>query len=952
MTPGSATPETSREAVAALVSRFTAQLSTFKSAAYNETQVRREFIDPLFRALGWDIANAGGAPESLKDVVHEDSLRVSGTSRAPDYSFRIAGRRQFFVEAKRPSIAIATATSPAFQVRRYGWSANLLVSVLTDFEELAIYDCRIPPQPRDSAESGRLRIFGFPEYAEEWDEIYGLLSREAVAQGSLDRLAGSEPAGPRALPIDRAFLTSIENWRSVLAEDIAARNPSISAGELNFAVQTMIDRIVFLRICEARGIEEEGSLARVSRASSVHGRLQQLFRDADARYNSGLFHFASDPNRHERPDVLTPELTIGNEALRRIIGDLENSSYELSVVPAEILGKVYEQFLGQVITRTDTGAVTVTAKPEVRKAGGVYYTPSHISDYLVSKTLGKALTEHPIRARWRPPALRVLDPACGSGSFLLVAYQALLDWYLEAFLDQGPEKHKARLYQTAGGDWRLTSAERKQILTRHIFGVDIDAQAVETTKLSLLLKVLEHESAETIGQNLTLYKERALPDLGDNIKCGNALVGQDFMLGQVGMLDGTSDSGAANPFDWEQEFPDVFGSDAPGFDVVIGNPPYLSYSGRQAAEISPELRSYLTDKFQATGWLTAHGFFIEQAAAHLSKRYVGFIVPAQVGHLDGYRGVREAALLQKPLVEVRYWGEKVFEDAMTPALTFVLDSQHGSDGPTSLIGEDMLEDEVQVSPGAPWTVDRDNDLLERLAADAFFLSAEMVADPGVHTGNVSKKIILKEPCSPDCVPVLEGRRVGRYSCAPPAKWLDLGYVATGDEYFRIRPEPRYTDAHFVVRQTAAFPIVGPRRGASYFRNTLLALYDPADYDIRYIVGLLNSRLMRFAYQSMVQESGQKTFPQVKVGALRKLPLRRLDLALDDHRQTHDRIVFLVEGLLDTATARDSSRVPQEQERAARAFAALDEELDAAIFDLYGLSPDDVARVEKAVPRET
>ena len=144
--------------------------------------------------------------------------------------------------------------------------------------------------------------------------------------------------------------------------------------------------------------------------------------------------------------------------------------------------------------------------------------------------------------------LRVLDPACGSGSFLLGAYQYLLDWYRDGYIADDPQKWakgaKPRLVQVNAGDWRLTTAERKRILLDHIYGVDIDPQAVEVTKLSLLLKVLEGENEQTIGKQLSLFQERALPDLGHNIQCGNSLIGPDFYR-PAGQLPGP---GGAVPY--------------------------------------------------------------------------------------------------------------------------------------------------------------------------------------------------------------------------------------------------------------------------------------------------------------------------------------------------------------------------------------------------------------------
>ena len=239
-------------AIEALVRRFEEQRADYQASQYNETQVRREFLDPFFEALGWDIANRAGRPEAHKDVVHEDRVLVGGALRAPDYSFRLGGHRQFLLEAKKPSVNLHDAPSPAFQLRRYAWSAQLPVSILSDFEELAVYDCRQEPTLADDAATARLLYFTCSEYLSRWEEIEELFSREAVTAGSLEAYRQSLKVKRGTSEVDGSFLREIEGWRELLAKDLAERNPELTQRNLNFAVQQTIDRIVFLRIAEDR----------------------------------------------------------------------------------------------------------------------------------------------------------------------------------------------------------------------------------------------------------------------------------------------------------------------------------------------------------------------------------------------------------------------------------------------------------------------------------------------------------------------------------------------------------------------------------------------------------------------------------------------------------------------------------------------------------------------------
>jgi hypothetical protein len=561
-----------------LVERFDRNIEAYKQGHFSEAEIRLEYIDPFFKSLGWDVYNEKGYAAAYKEVVPEDAIKVGGATKAPDYSFRIGGIRKFFVEAKKPSVNLKDDISPAFQLRRYAWSAKLPLSILTDFEEFAVYDCQSKPARTDKASTSRVMYFIYQEYHDNWDEIAQIFSREAILKGSFDQYAESTRNKKGTAPVDTAFLKEIEIWREVLARNIALRNPNLTQRELNFSVQLTIDRIIFLRICEDRGIEPYGKLMALQNATEVYQRLLTLLHQADDRYNSGLFHFKPEKGRPKTSiDTLTPNLEIDDKVLKNILKNLyyPDSPYEFYVLPAEILGQVYEQFLGKVIRLTPSHRAKVEDKPEIKKAGGVYYTPTYIVDYIVKQTVGRLLEDKKAGPRASASKLKILDPACGSGSFLIGAYQHLLDWHLEQYIQDDPEKHARgrppRLRQGRDGDWKLTIDEKKRILLNNIYGVDIDAQAVEVTKLSLLLKVLEGESEGSMRQ-LEMFATRALPDLGDNIKCGNSLIGPDIYMNQKMALLGEEEKFRINAFNWKAEFSEIMGTG--GFDIVLGNPPY------------------------------------------------------------------------------------------------------------------------------------------------------------------------------------------------------------------------------------------------------------------------------------------------------------------------------------------------------------------------------------------
>jgi len=460
------------EVIVKLVENFEQNIESFKNQGYNETQLRQEFINPFFEALGWDIQNKAGIAAAYKDVIHEDAIKVGSATKAPDYCFRIGGTRKFFLEAKKPSVDIKGDAHPAYQLRRYAWSAKLPLSILTDFEEFAVYDCLTKPGQFDKASTSRIMFIRYSDYPDKWEQIAEIFSKDAVLKGSFDKFAASAKGKRGTSTVDAEFLAEIELWREILAKNIALRNKSLTNRQLNYSVQLTIDRILFLRMCEDRGIESYGQLQALVNGSQIYPRLFQVFERADEKYNSGLFHFMPEKDRPEPPDDLTPNLNIDDKPLEDIIRSIYYPNpYEFSVLPAEILGNIYEQFLGKVIRLTASHQAKVEDKPEVKKAGGVYYTPSYIVDYIVKNTVGK-LCEG--KTPKQIEKIRILDPACGSGSFLIGAYNYLLNFHRD-YYEKEPTKYKKQIYQGKGWQWFLTIYEKKRILLNNIFGVDIDS---------------------------------------------------------------------------------------------------------------------------------------------------------------------------------------------------------------------------------------------------------------------------------------------------------------------------------------------------------------------------------------------------------------------------------------------------------------------------------------------
>ncbi len=987
-----------------LIERFDLHADTYRQQTYNETQVRREFIDPFFKALGWDVDNESGHAEAYKDVIHEDAIKVGGSTKAPDYCFRIGGARKFFVEAKKPSVSVGDDPGPAYQLRRYAWTNKLPLSIVTDFEEFAVYDCRIKPKPDDKPSTARVLYLKCDEYPKRWYEIASIFSKDAILKGSFDKYAESNKRKRGTAEVDDEFLKEIESWRDELARSIALRNPNLSVRDLNYAVGKTIDRIIFLRMCEDRGVETYAQLRLLLNGPRVYPRLLEIFYKADQRYNSGLFHFEPEKNRPDPPDTLTPNLAIEDAVLKDILKNLyyPQCPYEFSVMPPEILGQVYEQFLGKVITLTAGHRAKVEYKPEVKKAGGVYYTPKYIVDYIVEHTVGKLLGE--CKTPNDAAKLRVLDPACGSGSFLLGAYQFLLDWHLKWYSEHESEKWARKktppVYQSTIGNrkstipgWRLTITEKKRVLLSNVYGVDIDPQAVEVTKLSLLLKVLEGESQQSLDNQLRLFHERALPDLGGNIKCGNSLIGPDFYENQQLALLDDEERYRINVFDWYREFPQVFqsrdsndqsrarkeavtsaandkkplphgrGSDqnAPsgGFDAVIGNPPYIQLS--MAEYFDERANLYLQGRYtSAMGRLNTFGLFVERALRSVltPKGFLSYIVPNTFLTQESYQDLRRQILTHQisSLVTFKY---PVFKGAVVETVIFVV--QRGAPTPQQCV--DVVTFDNRAMSSTQRQVEQS--LFGETHCNAFLVNVDQstiafrskLDTKGVPLKqfvNINQAIALKHDRSAS---VFRERRASNYQRVLDGRHIHRYAVNWGGDYLAYDVKKihscRRTDI-FDATEKLFFRRVGDRLIAAYddqqfyALNTLvvITLREHVPMSLKYVLGLLNSRLLNFYYVTYLK-STKKVFSEIQARQLGQLPVREINFSESDDKSHHDRLVALVEGMLDLHKQLAAAKTPSDQTAIQRQIDATDRQIDQLVYELYGLTADEIRIVEEA-----
>jgi N-6 DNA Methylase/TaqI-like C-terminal specificity domain len=972
-----------------LVNRFEQHYEDYKSSVYKEAQLRQDFINPFFRALGWDVDNIQGNAEAYREVIHEDAVRIGGGVKAPDYSFRIGSERKFFVESKKPSVVIKDEPEPAFQVRRYAWSAKLPLSILTNFEEFAVYDCRIKPAKDDPASRARVFYDTFRNYAEKWDWIISIFSKGAILKGSFDKYAEQNKAKRGTAEVDEDFLATIEIWRDELARNMALRNPKLGQREINFAVQRIIDRVIFLRISEDRGIEHYGRLLGLTRGQHVYRRMCDRFHEADGRYNSGLFHFKAEAGRKEAPDGLTLHIDLDDKLLRHMLEGLyyPESPYEFSVISADILGQVYEQFLGKVIRLTAGHRAVVEDKPEVKKAGGVYYTPTYIVDYIVRETVGKLV-------EGKRPAdvakLRILDPACGSGSFLIGTYQFLLSWHLDWYSKNEPEKwargRRQALVQTMYG-WRLSIAERKRILLDNIYGVDIDPQAVEVTRLSLLLKVLEGETEQTLQPMLYGLRERALPDLGDNIKCGNSLIGQDFYDQQEMLMLDEDEQYRINVFEWQAEFSRII--KASGFDAVVGNPPWgATFSGAELA--------YLRKHYSrvVARMIDSYIYFIDRAI-QLTKENgpVGFIIPSTVLNQVDAKPVRKL-LLGRGVTHLISLGQGVFGRKVLNTSSILVSSHPGKQSQFAL--GDLSGIAVSERPTAlrrcrsttPWmewkeSVATDPDVTFSVGeVGATVLLATLRKRHG--TLRDALKDGIQRGVSPDIVaahviskadakvanlekellrPSVSGAQIKRYQdwrsdqliiyTSKDIRIAKYPFIAKHLEEFRHlnsckeveqgkhpywalhrpRDPETFRSPKFIGLTTSkTIELIYDENASLFVTDAMYVFSAREEIDPWALMAVLQSKLFLFIYR--VSNQGEsRVIPQVKAAKLELLPLPKWQL----RARVISTLSELSQKMLQLHKQRDGAWTPQQQKSLERQITSLDAQIDALVYEMYGLT---------------
>ena len=909
--------------------------------SFDEAQLQRTYIEPFFEALGWNVRDP-------REVVVEKRVHVRDSIKSADYCFQLDGKPQFVVETKDFRKKLDDPHF-IFQTKLYGYNLPASLGVLTNFGEFRLYDAGLEPIFENPVR-GAIKKFhlGCEDYVNRWDELEGTFSRQAVAAGALKELLPKARRTREKEALDRKFFERLTEWRKELATKIAWRNKQLDEYEINEAVQRIIDRIIFMRVIEDRQIEATELLLdalnrwKVEKEKKLYRYVVDKFRYLEPQYNGELFE------EHK----LSENLLVDDDVLRRLLESFyyPKCPYQFNKIGVEMLGTIYERFLGSKIRLTPTHQAKVEPKPEVRKAKGVYYTPKYIVDYIVENTVGELLK------KCKTPAavgkLKILDPACGSGSFLLGAFQRLIDWH-EDYFNENADKISKKLaecwWDDDEGRYRLTAKFKGQILVNNIFAVDIDPQACEVTTMSLYLKILENVNAQF------LMKTALLPQLDNNIKCGNSLIGSDYWEGRRTLMSVPPDEEEerrVNPFDWGEEFAVIM--KAGGFDAVIGNPPYI-----RVDNLDDRDKGYYKNKYKSPkGKYDIYYLFIEKSLKLISYKGVfGFIIPNRFCTADSGEYLREFITQKEKSIfinSVSLLG--VFEEARNYPIILIISRLESAKGGLVFKHTKTKEDLYDVSGLY-------NILLEellRLPAKIFPINAK----PEIVRTHVN--LSLRFPKLSDALKISEGFRIpntveiekGEEHLIKQYQFKRYSPVAEGT-YVNVKDRSKYVSDKSgrlagCLKDKIIFMEDALRVEASLDTSKSLCqggvyfgtLISPVKFDLKYILGIINSRLFTVLYRhifgGMHMGGGYLRF---RTSFLNEIPIPNIDFKVQTDVARHDKMVAFVEEMQALHKRLAAAKSDADKQRLQRAIKVTDMNIDALVYELYGLTDEEIKIVE-------
>ncbi len=907
------------ERIRELISKYEQIKNSGEIKKYNEESTKKDFILPLFKALGWNVDNRGKRNDTV-------SAEETISKKRVDYGFRINGIPKFFLEAKSlKEENIQTNPKYVTQAIDYAWMKSCSWAILTNFETIAVYN-----SDWKSGYFGGNLFFVLRPNDFLTDSRFINLSKGAFENNELDKTASKYGKKQVKNPINKQLLQDMIHFREVLSKYIVRNNQdkNLTQDDIDETVQRILDRLIFIRNAEDRGLEENQLQSNVRQwyakgKGHLVKEISRIYKDYDDKYNSKLFaHHLCD------------DLYIENEALQEVIEGLNQSKdnsyrYDFSIIESDVLGNIYEQYLGNILKSTPKRAKLEESKTH-RKEQGIYYTPSYIVDYIVKNTVGEFIKNHtPEEIR----KVRIVDPACGSGSFLIRAYREL-----ENYWKQNSDFAQLTL------DSEEFYSKKVEILKNNIFGVDLDHKAVEIAQLNLLLQISE--------------KKQRLPLLQNNIKVGNSLI------------DDPSISDRA--FKWESEFPEIMKDG--GFDIVIGNPPYgVTFSENEKDNIK---RQYIS----ASGNYDSYHYFIEQSVKLLKERGILSFITPDTWLTNVYTEKLRIFILDNcKILQIVRLPQNVFSDANVDTCIVLLQktskAEKNSDVTVLKLGkavalpnlttrnfdekftvrQEIWRKErrhlfnINISPRNQNIISKINegctrlgDITEMRRGVFCYRKSSLIEQHGVSKGNeiLQKRLWHADrKLGDEYKKELLGSDVGRYRL----EWKNKKWFRYG-KFMASYVEPRFFDNGYIAVQRIRNPKLKDRlvatlipKNQEYYASSGLTTIILSDkqFDERYVLGILNSKLMNWYYRHFYQDVN------IKPEDMKELPIK-----IANKGQTKE-LVELVEKLLELNKqivgfmAKETDQLRDLVKQAKN----VDTKIDELIYTIYDLSISDIKLIE-------
>ncbi len=898
-----------------LVNRYNSLKSSGKLSDYNEEATKKGFIEPLFRALGWNI-------EDLYEVSVEETI----SKKRVDYGFRIDSIPKFFLEAKSLKEEDIINLKYVQQAIDYAWMKSCNWAILTNFRTLIVYNAE---EKNKDPRLNRFLMFSTPEdYLNNKNLL--LLSKSSFIKGELDEKAEQFGRKEFKKPVDKALLDDITVFRELLYNNIKNNNPEkkLTEEEIEEAVQRIIDRLIFIRNAEDRGLEPEELRAKLrewgdSSRKTLLYKLLELYKDYDSSYDSKLF---------EKDNC--DDVKIDDVVLETIIDGLYESKdglyrYDFAFLSPDTLGSIYEQYLGRILKKAGRSSKLEASKSK-RKSEGIYYTPTYIVDYIVKNTLGEYLKTHKEKDIEK---VKILDPACGSGSFLMKSYDSLENYWKET------GKLEERKLEDHG-----SYSKKVDIVTKNIFGVDLDEKAVEIAQLNLLLKIAE--------------KRKRLPVLQNNIKNGNSLIDDPKIVGY------------GKAFKWDEKFKEIM--DDGGFDIVIGNPPYgIMFNEKEKRYLENNLTTFKRNN-------DLYVAFVQRALSILKEGGLfSFIIPNTYLIGSYFNDIKNYILGHAKIIKILDFGNNhIFKDPNVFNSIIILQKElNDKKRAVNIINflsfpllteyELLNLDNYSLLTKVPqnefinleWRPK--NKIVDKVInkTDATVSDFCEVKDVGFNYwskgrgkrrgDSIGSRVLYNGECQdPKDIPFLKGRDVSRWGYRFGNHWLRNDYKSylQKNDTFRFSPDFLEQSPKIIYRQTAD-RIIATLDFNKYYLDKTVHLIVPKkgkQINLFFLLGILNSTFILYFYRETSRENG-RAFAQVMTVDVKKIPLK-FDVTVETKIAELVKIQLNLMGQINKV---DNEKLIDRIDSIKEEIVKIDNRIDELVYKIYGITEKERKIIEES-----